>query len=217
MSNFQERDDWWQGVDGKWYPPVARRVDAIPIDEPEESVYLSQARPNRRRLYLLGLIAVVVSAIGVFVYQETRVEFRRTFFALQLIDRSPEYFGWSVRADCSGVPSERRFCRCELFDGYSDLNESTPVVVFGKSGKELVRTTFDMERVHKVDGEVGNLAIKDRSELPSSAARQCEWSTPLVSIPNTEDYYVVKIGNRGEFRFDWDDAINVQIFTIEDD
>ena len=215
MSNFQERDDWWQGVDGKWYPPVARRVDASPIDEPDESVYLSQARPNRRRLYLLGVVAILVTATGVFVYQERKVEVKQTFFGLLLTDRSPESYGWSVRADCSGVPSERRFCRCLLSDGYSDLNESTPVVVFGKSGKELGRTTLEDSLIFKDDGEIGNRAIENSSQLPSSAARRCEWSTGRVSIPNNEDYYVVKIGNRGEFRFEFADT--VPLFSIEDD
>jgi hypothetical protein len=216
MSNFQEKDDWWQGVDGKWYPPVARRVEASPTDEPEESVYLSQVRPNRRRMYLLGLIAVVVTAIGVFVYQERKVEYRTTHFGLELIDRTPDSSGWSVRADCSGVPNERRFCLCELSDGYSDLNNSTPVVVFGKSGKELGRTTL-AERgwVFKVTDELGSSAIENLSQLPSNAARRCEWSTADIELPDNEEYFVAKIGNRGEIKFEL--GLYPTLFTIEDD
>jgi hypothetical protein len=215
MSNFQERDDWWQGVDGKWYPPVARKVDASPTYEPEESVYLSHARPNRRRINLLGTAAAVITAIGVFVYQSREVETRSMFFAIELIDQSPESFGWSVRADCDGVSSVFPACRCEIADSYSDLDGNTEVVVFGKSGKELARTTLNGDgRVFKMGDST---ALSDPNRLPSTAARKCEWETRFIDIPTNEDSYLVKFGSRGEISFDSTDQAFLQMLTIEDD
>ena len=60
-------------------------------------------------------------------------------------------------------------------------------------------------------------ARKNLSQLPSSAARYCEWATPFIRIPHNEEYYVAKIGNQGKIKFEFNDKYQAPFFTIEDD
>lgn len=201
MADFQKESDWWEGADGKWYPPVAKKTEADPVVEHEVST-TTRKKPSRKRNYLSGALTLIILAAGVFVYQARQPKFGKMAVLLELVDLKEDRSGWNVGADCDGTG-----CTCELSWVYSDLNSSTPVIITGKSGKEVARTTLGKGRVFQIANGVWGRAVSQVGELDRRLGRKCEWFTS-ATIPDNEDYYILKIGERGEFKYSYKELID---------
>lgn len=220
MSNFQEETDWWEGADGKWYPPVAKKTEAAPVVEFQVSAPASKVKRSRVRVYVSGVAAMLLLGAGIFVYQSNKTEFVDTTVILELTDISRGSGQWSVLPDCENKEFGGGFdaCSCALSVGYSDLNRSTPVVVFGASGNEVGRSELGAAWFfHLRDGPIGP-AIRSLSEYDAKRGRKCYWNAD-ISVPDNEDYYVVKVGNRGEVKYNLDELWSGlwPTLTIQDD
>ena len=215
MSEFQKESDWWEGADGKWYPPVAKKTEADPVVEPEVLATTSKEKKSRVRLLLSCFAAIVLLAVGIFVYQESKPEFAYTRLSFQLIDTSRNSGGWSVLPDCKNKTSPG-VCSCVLSAGYGDLNDSTSVIVFGASGNELGRSELGPAWFFHLGVA---RAMRGLSEYDSKKGRSCYWSPESFRLPDNEKYYVVKIGNRNEVKLDFEDLTTnkARALTIEDD
>lgn len=209
MSNFQEATDWWEGADGKWYPPVAKKTDAAPVVQSEISAPASKVKRRHVRVYLSGVAAIVILATGAFLYL-TRTEFRYAILEVELIDASPDSGKWSVLPDCS---KQGNFvsspCSCVLSVGYSDLNDSTPVIVFGATGNEVGRTDLG----GGIFFHTGGTSVRDYNP---KEGRGCRWNPFNLRVPDNEKYYVVKVGTRGEVKTEFEGLFPLSL-KIEDD
>lgn len=217
MSNFQKESDWWEGADGKWYPPVAKKIEVDSVAESEVSIPTREGWKSRKRIYLSGVAAIVLLAAGVLVYQARKPEFVWTYLRLELIDSEKDSGGWDVRPDCENKGKyalETSPCQCELDRGYSDLYEGTPIVVYGSDGKEVGRDVLDQESfIHIGDSR----SVRQNAEYDIKKGRKCIWDVN-VEIPDNEEYYVIEISNRGEIKYDFEQITTFGVtMTIEDD
>lgn len=217
MSDFQKESDWWEGADGKWYPPVAKKIEVDFVAEPEVQIPTREGKKSRKRIYLYGVVAIVLLAAGVLVYQARKPEFVWTYLSLELIDSERDSGGWDVRPDCENKGKyalETSPCQCELDRGYSDLYEGTPIVVYGSDGKEVGRDVLDRESfIHTPGYEV----VTQNEEYDPKKGRYCKWDVN-VEIPDNEAYYVIEISNRGEIKYDFEQITTYGVtMKIEDD
>lgn len=216
MSDFQIESDWWEGADGKWYPPVAKKTEADSVVEPEVSAAKGEGKKSRILIYLSGVAAIALLAAGVFVYQARKPEFVWTSLELELIDTKRDSGSWDVQPDCENkgfYASETTPCQCELSRGYNDLYEGTPIVVYGSDGNEVGRGVLDRERfIH-----IGGGWVNQNAEYDSKKGRRCIWDVS-VEIPDNEEYYVLEISGRGEIKYDLERMTTYgEYVTIEDD
>jgi hypothetical protein len=196
MSDFQKESDWWEGADGKWYPPVAKKTEVDHSSEPKVLAPITK-KSNRKRIYLSGALALILLAVGVFVYQARKPKFGVMILVVELVDLKRDRSGWSVGADCDGTG-----CTCEVSYVYSDLNSGTQVIVTGKSGKEVARSALGRGSVYQIANGVWRNRVNQVGELDRRLGRKCGWFV-TAQIPDNEDYYVLKIGERGEFKYSY--------------
>ena len=209
MSDFQKESNWWEGEDGKWYPPTAKKTELDPVVEAEVIATTSKGKKRRKRIYLSGVAAIVILAAGAFLYL-TRTEFRYALLEVELIDASPDSGKWSVLPDCS---KQGNFvsspCSCVLSAGYSDLNDSTPVIVFGATGNEVGRSDLG----GGIFFHTGGTSVRDYNP---KEGRGCRWNPGNLRVPDNEKYYVVKVGTRGEVKTEFEGLFPL-LLKIEDD
>ena len=166
MSEVSGGSDWWQGEDDKWYPPIKKAPMAMPDSESP----VKGERVSSKKQAIIGLIAVVVIALGLLVFKQlNKTEYVDVKGSFTLTDN---YMinGWSTDENCN------------TGGGYSDINSSTSVVAKNAKGEELARTSL------------GIFPTTSKGQ-----GRVCEWSF-ILSIPKGEKYYVVSIGDRGEIQ-----------------
>lgn len=173
MSDIQNGPDWWQGVDGKWYPPVAAMPTGGAVPPPPPFVVGDANPATGNTPKSKTTVAVIIGAVVVGV-------------VLFLVVVSQFVGGSSETKKVTGTFKLIDSSQCNPDGGYNDINSSTPVVLKGKSGKEL-----------------------DRSELgygheDSGYPLSCTW-TFTVKVPKGEDYYVLSVGDRGEMQYTWDE------------
>jgi hypothetical protein len=126
MSDVQNGPDWWQGVDGKWYPPVAPIAASSSVPPPPPSFttpspeVAAPAPDSKKRTAIIASVAAVVIVVTVLAIALTAggTSTKSVVGTFKLIDSS----------------------QCDPDGGYGDINSSTPVVLKGKDGKELART-----------------------------------------------------------------------------
>jgi hypothetical protein len=113
MSDHQIDSTYWQGVDGKWYPPVA----AVTPNK-------NTTKRNVSSRKTAGGIALLVLAIavGFFVFGNQS-------------EKKTVQVSFMLRAGYQSLTAQ-----CVASGGYGDINSSTPVVIKGKNGKELDRS-----------------------------------------------------------------------------
>jgi len=126
VSDFKGADNWWQGVDGKWYPPVAPASEssqiAPTVNQGGSSPGLPQkTKKNNKALMVLGAIVLIV--VIFFAVQSSKTENKTIKGTFTLFSGDLSY-------------------GCEGSGGYSDIGSSTSVVLKGKDGKEYDRTTL---------------------------------------------------------------------------
>lgn len=128
MSDTPKDDSWWQGVDGKWYPPVAKAAPADGSSALNTSIGTSSAKSGRKKLVVvLVALFAVLGALIFWSQREPSTENVTGKFTLVGSD-----FGgtWNLDEDCEGR------------GGYSDIGSSTQVVVENQTGVILARTTL---------------------------------------------------------------------------
>ena len=183
MSDVAKGEDWWQGTDGLWYPPVAKRQD-IPSSDGQAVYKLAPKKKGLgRKQVLIVLVAVVILGTGTFLFLNSRpeaVEFRVTF---ALIDE--------VRALDEN---------CNSSGGYSDISSSTQVILRSKDGVELDRS---------------NLGIFVEPLKIGNGKRQCQWGR-ILKVKKGEEYYILSVGERGEFKFSYEELIDGVSLTLGD-
>lgn len=217
VSDSPKDSSWWEGADGKWYPPVAKKSDSDSAGSDSSTLPSAMKKLGKRRLLLLGLVAVALFGAGFIVFQMRKPEYKWTRLDLELVDTRPDSGSWDVLPDCQdkgpyGLANTG--CTCDLSPGYRDLNSSTPIVVFGAKGEEVGRGELSIGRFYHV-GE--GRWVTNMSEYDSKKARKCVWDVN-VQIPDNEKYYVLQIGDRGEVKYDFDEITTFsRTLTIEDD
>lgn len=115
MSDVQNGPDWWKGVDGKWYPPVA------PEQTQESTSTIDNSSHTRSRWSkVLALVAVFgVTGAGFAVYKNAS---------------SPKMTNLEVRVKIISVGG------CDASGKYEDINGATPVNVLDSDGKTIYQT-----------------------------------------------------------------------------
>jgi hypothetical protein len=130
MSDAPQDSSWWQGVDGKWYPPIARAETSVSSGSTEPP---SAPAGASKKWIILGIVAVIVLGGVVAMVMKYREPATGTVIgSFTLIGDYSPYGGWNLDKNCN--PS----------GGYSDIGSSTQVVVKNKEGLELARTDLGL-------------------------------------------------------------------------
>jgi hypothetical protein len=135
VSDVSKGPDWWQGTDGLWYPPVARKVenDTVAQDIAAEGA-ATKPRRKRKAFVVVALLAVA-AGLGTFLFIKSRPQETRVSGTFALIDETR-----SLDENCN------------TSGGYSDINSSTQVVLRNKDGVELDRTDLGIFVIPLVEG-----------------------------------------------------------------
>ena len=160
MSDSSQGPDWWMGIDGKWYPPVA---PSSPEDNAEGDV------PERDRsskwLWLLGaglLAIVIVGAIATLLIagggSSPKHDLTGTF-TLQ-------------EGTLSATPGKP--CAAKS-SGYSDISQGTTVTASDGTGKILA---------------TGRLGAGQLGPIVVSTMSYCVFPLEVRSVPKADFYKV---------------------------
>jgi hypothetical protein len=117
MSEIQNGPDWWQGIDGKWYPPVA----PMPKDGPSFDKSISLDSSTK---FKWARVVAVIGAIGVAV----------AAFAIFKSVNSPKLTNLEVRVKIINPGG------CDASGKYEDINGATPVNVLDSDGNSIYQT-----------------------------------------------------------------------------
>ena len=183
MSDVAKGEDWWQGTDGLWYPPVAKKQD-IPSSDGQAVYKLAPKKKGLgRKQVLIVLAAVVILGTGTFLFLNSRPKIERVSGTFGLID--------SVRTLDEN---------CNSSGGYSDISSSTQVILRSKDGVELDRNSLG---IFVEPLKIGN------------GKRLCTWTFRL-DVKKGEEYYILSVGKRGEFKYSYEELVDGVSLTLGD-
>lgn len=203
MSDFKKEDNWWQGVDGKWYPPVS------PLSEHPQTVQQSttlvcnscQAQNSPTSTFCINCgqsISGLVPGTPVASPQNAgTAKKRKVLILIGLVVLVGAGFAFTQLSKpesktVTGVFSlydDGIGTDCEGSGGYSDIGASTGVVVTGKDGKEYDRTRLGT-------GVYGY--------------NFCMYTFKL-KVEKGQDYYIVSVGRRGDIEHSWEELDDIAI------
>ena len=183
MSDVTKGEDWWQGTDDLWYPPVAKKQD-IPSSDGQAVYKLAPKKKGLgRKQVLIVLAAVVILGTGTFLFLNSRPEAVKFSVTFALIDE--------VRALDEN---------CNSSGGYSDISSSTQVILRSKDGVELDRNSLG---IFVEPLKIGN------------GKRLCTWTFRL-DVKKGEEYYILSVGKRGEFKYSYEELVDGVSLTLGD-
>jgi hypothetical protein len=126
MSDVPQDGSWWQGVDGKWYPPVAR-AEFSGVSANAEPALASKGVSGKWKAFGVVAAVVLAGAVAIWLIRDREPETSRVVGKFALIDKRSSV-GWSLDENCN------------TSGGYSDIGSSTQVIVKNREGLELART-----------------------------------------------------------------------------
>jgi hypothetical protein len=212
MSDIQQGENWWKGVDGRWYPPMAAASspDDRNVDQPDAAP-LSSAHPpgseeldvdfknrSRRRLMLRGVgmaTILVAAATVVFATRDDETFTIRGRYGILDIEANPSIQGGTT--DCRGT------------GGYIDINPGTSVKVTNSDGKTIgtdVLESYDSDKA-LLDDLNATLDGGDPFEMKlvhqmDGVACFFHFTADVVK----SDFYTIKVGtDRGEVTWSFDE------------
>ena len=184
MSDFKQEDNWWQGVDGKWYPPVS------PLSEHPQTVQQSttlvcnacQAQNSSTSTFCINCGQSISGLVpgnplpsqqnaGTFAFIQSSKPESKTITGTYTL------FSDNLTSSCQGS------------GGYSDIGPSTVLVVTGKDGTEY-----------------------DRTRLGSGTYLydSCMYTFKL-KVEKGQDYYIISSDNRGELEYSWEELDDISL------
>lgn len=175
MSDVPQDSSWWQGVDGKWYPPVAR-AEFSGVSTNAEPALEPQGRSGKWKAFGIVAAVVLAGAVAIWLIRDREPETGRVVGTFAVIDKKSSYLGWNLDENCN------------TSGGYSDIGSSTQVIVKNREGLELDRTDLGVLPEIKTEGRT----------------RRCTW-TFFLEIPKGEEYYILSVGRRGEMGYSFDE------------
>ena len=203
MSDFKQDVNWWQGVDGKWYPPVS------PLSEHPQTVQESttlvcnscQAQNSPTSTFCINCgqsISVLVTGNPLVSQQNVGIAKKRKVLVLiGLIVLVGAGFAiiQSSKPESKTVTgtytlySDNLTSSCEGSGGYSDIGPSKVLVLTGKDGTEYDRT---------------------RLGTGIYLFNSCKY-TFKFKVEKGQDYYIISSENRGELEYSWEELDNISL------
>lgn len=187
MSDVPRDSSWWQGVDGKWYPPVAR-AETSGVAANAGSASTPKGQSGKRKLFGLIAVVVLVGATAIWLVRNREPEKKQVVGTFAVIDKKSSYGDWNLDENCN------------TSGGYSDIGSSTQVIVKNREGVELSRT--DLGVLPKIETE--------------GRTRRCTW-TFFLAISKGEDYYILSVGRRGEMKYSFEEITSGVSLSLGDD
>jgi len=203
MSDFKKEDNWWQGVDGKWYPPVS------PLSEHPQTVQQSttlvcnscQAQNSPTSTFCINcgqsMSGLVPGNPLASPQNAGTAKKRKVLILIGLVVLVGAGFAFIQLSKpesktVNGIYtlySDNLTSSCEGSGGYYDIGPSTEIVITGKDGKEYDRTRF------------GSGAY---------AYNSCIYHFKL-KVEKGQDYYIVSVEDRGDLEYSWEELDDVSI------
>lgn len=181
MSDTPKDDSWWQGVDGKWYPPVAKAATTEGLNVNSSAPEVKQNKFSRKKVGLIASAAVAGLLLVLLFLQIREPSIERVTGTFTLVGSWSVYSGYSLDKNCNAS------------GGYSDIGSSTQVILKNKEGLEVTRTDLGMFPIIDLSGD-----------------RRCTWTFRL-DVPEGEEYYVLSVGRRGEMKFSFEEMKSISL------
>ena len=203
MSDFKQEDNWWQGVDGKWYPPVS------PLSEHPQTVQQSttlvcnacQAQNSSTSTFCINCgqsISGLVPGNPLPSQQNAGTAKKRKvsiLIGLVVLVGAGFAFIQSSKPESKTITgtytlfSDNLTSSCQGSGGYSDIGPSTVLVVTGKDGTEYDRT---------------------RLGTGTYLYDSCMYTFKL-KVEKGQDYYIISSDNRGELEYSWEELDDISL------